>query len=344
MADLSKITVESLPEAALLVRRWRVAQANAAARHYIPALREEGPLPQGLRPLLAGPGQGGSFTEEGNTYLFRRTDGEEAGELLVLFRPAPQATLSESQLDGLLRQLRQLLGELVVQCGGGRPADAGAVQKSLHRMFRLVENVEFLRDCAAGAPPCWNPVTIDLAGLCRKTAEGGIPLLREIGVQLKWDGPPSLLASGDPELLRRMVLELIANAARAVGRGQIWLGLRAVGDRAVLSLSDSGEALTQRQLSAMLEQDPGSGLPLPGQGAGLGLAVVRQIAALHGGSVLVEWSRGSPLVVISLPLGTGEARTQVKAPILQRDGGMSPFLVSLSELLPPVLFEQEARD
>ena len=53
MADLSKITVESLPEAALLVRRWRVAQANAAARHYIPALREEGPLPQGLRPLLS---------------------------------------------------------------------------------------------------------------------------------------------------------------------------------------------------------------------------------------------------------------------------------------------------
>ena len=153
--------------------------------------------------------------------------------------------------------------------------------------------------------------------------------------------PASLLIPGDPQLLQRMMLELVSNSARAIGRGEIFLRLRQQGDRAVLSLSDTGDLPSPRQLSAMLEQDTDQGVPMPGQGAGLGMAIVRQIVTLHRGAMLVEWSQGSPAVVISLPISPLEPRTEVNAPALQRDGGMSPLLVALSDLLPPVMFEED---
>ena len=342
MPDLSNIMVEAMPEGAVLIRRWRTERFNEEARLAFPGLREGGPLPEALRPMLTGEALGGTFSAGGSTYSFRRAVGEEAGEFLILFRPAPQTTLTDSQLDGLLRQLRELLGGLMVQWDGGR--QGSAAQKGLHRMFRLIDNLQFLRDCAGAGELRFSPVTMDLAGLCRQTAEAAGTVLREIGVQVDWEGPASLLIPGDPELLRRMLLELIANAARSAGRGQLRLRLRAQGDRALLSLSDSGSAATRRQLAAMLEGGGGEELPLPGQGAGLGLAVVREIAALHDAAMLVEWSEGAPAVVLSFPAGAGEARTPVRGPALQRDGGLSPLLVALSDLLPPALFEQEGRD
>ena len=344
MPELTSIMMESLPEAAILVRHWRLESLNSTAAYYLPDLREGGLLPETLRPLAAGQAMGGTFTAGGNTYTFRRVEGEEEGEFVLLFRPAPQTALTDSQLDGTLRQLRQLLGELMVQCGGPRPAEEGAVQKNLHRLFRLVDNVEFLRACTGGGGLYWNPVTLDLAGLCRQTVEGSSSVLQEIGVRVIWDGPQSLLLSGDSELLRRMLLELISNSARAVGHGEVWLRLRSQGDRAILSLSDSGVSVTQQQLAAMLEQNPGHGLPLPGQGAGLGMAIIRQIVALHRGAMLVEWSQGAPTVILSLPAGLSDTRTQVRTPPLQRDGGLSPLLVALSDLLPAALFEQEGQD
>ena len=343
MPDLNNFHMESMPEAAVLVRRWLVESANALARHYLPALEPGRPLPRELRPLIEIHSDGGTFTAGRSTYQFRRTNGEEEGDALLLFCPAPQTALTDGQLDGALRQLRQLLSELMAQCGS-QPQSAGAVQKSLHRMFRLLDNLELLRACSGGGGLYLRPVTLDLAGLCRQTSEEANTVLREIGVSVACETPASLLISGDPELLRRMLLELIANSARAAGHGTVWLRLRPQGDRAVLTISDSGAPLTQRQLAAMLEQDAGDQLPLPGQGAGLGMAVVRRIAALHQGAVLVEWSHGAPTVIFSLPAGPGEARTQVQTPALQRDGGLSPLLVALSDLLPAALFEQEGRD
>lgn len=340
MAELSSFLIDAFPEAAVLVRRWRVERANAMARHYLPSLQEGEPLPQELRPLLE-TGEGtGTFASGLSTYAFRRVTGETGGEMLLLFRPAPQTALTDMQLDGALRQLRQLLGELMTQCGG-KEAAGGAVQKSLHRMFRLVDNLDFLRANAGGGGLYVKRVTMDLAGLCRQVTGAAGSVLREIGVAIGCEVPASLLIPGDPQLLQRMMLELISNSARAIGRGEIFLRLRQQGDRAVLSLSDTGDLPSPRQLSAMLEQDTDQGVPMPGQGAGLGMAIVRQIVTLHRGAMLVEWSQGSPAVVISLPISPLEPRTEVNAPALQRDGGMSPLLVALSDLLPPVMFEED---
>ena len=337
MPDLNNFHMESMPEAAVLVRHWLVESANALARHYLPALEPGRPLPRELRPLIDIHSDGGTFTAGRSTYQFRRTNGEEEGDALLLFCPAPQTALTDGQLDGALRQLRQLLSELMAQCGS-QPQSAGAVQKSLHRMFRLLDNLELLRACSGGGGLYLRPVTLDLAGLCRQTSEEANTVLREIGVSVACETPASLLISGDPELLRRLLLGLIANAARACPEGRLTLSARRAGSRALLTLSDDGPLPDQRQLDALLSRSDREDIPLPGQGAGLGLTIARDIVALHNGSLLVEWGQSSPIVVVSLPTGPMDGRTSVRSPRVQADGGLDPVLVELADVLPAEAF------
>lgn len=77
---------------------------------------------------------------------------------------------------------------------------------------------------------------------------------------------PSLLIQGDIPLLQRMLLGLISNSVQTMRGGVVLLSLRRQGDRAVLSLTDSGERPSDRQLAALLQQDTDQAIPQPGQG------------------------------------------------------------------------------
>ena len=181
---------------------------------------------------------------------------------------------------------------------------------------------------------------LDLDGLCRETASRARDALAEAGVALDYEGEAGgLLIPGDPVLLRRMLLGLISNAAQACPEGRLTLALRRAGNRALLTLSDNGPLPDQRQLDALLSRPRSEEeLPLPGQGAGLGLTIARDIVALHGGSLLVEWGQSSPILVVSLPTGPLDGRTSVRSPRVQTDGGLDPVLVELADVLPARLF------
>lgn len=179
---------------------------------------------------------------------------------------------------------------------------------------------------------------MDLAGLCRQTMEEASAVLEGLGVFPRFDSPlSSLIVSGDLQLLRRMLLELISNAVRAGARGTIRLTLKKQGRRAALSLSADGATATQRQLCSMLQQDSCQSIPAPESGAGLGLSVVRRILDLHGGAMLTELGQSSSFLF--LPIAAPESLSKEPAPIpLQTDGGLSPLLAALADVLPADLF------
>ena len=183
---------------------------------------------------------------------------------------------------------------------------------------------------------------MDLDDLCRQTVSDAYGLLKEAGVKLEYESVCNgLIIPGDQALLQHLLLELLANSARAVGEGRCILSLRRQGDRALLSLSDSGPLLSQKELGALLGQGEPE-IPLPGQGAGLGLAVSRHIVALHRGALLMDLGQSaSPSVVVSLPTGPLDPRPSVRTPRLQRNGGLNPVLVALSDVLPASLFALE---
>lgn len=323
--------VEALGEAAVLLRGDRTAAFSPMALHYLPQLRP-GEAPPPCLPLPRRPG-GGVFSSGLSAYSYTCSPLEEAW--LIIFRPAPQSDLTDTQLDGALRQLRQFMGEFLVELPQQPGPEGAPFRKSFYRMFRLLDNLEYLHQPPGEAPRA----PLDLAGLCRQTAADAAPLLLEGGITLDYACPDaSLIVPGDPVLLRRMVLELVANSARAVGKGTVHLHLRSQGGRALLTLSDTGQAPTQRQLAAMLQQDADHNIPAPGAGAGLGLSIVRRIVAAHRGAMLVEWGGGAPTTLVSLPTGPLEARTTLGTSVC-RDGGLSPLLTALSDVLPVSVFE-----
>lgn len=343
MLDLIQSLVEALPEGVVQIRGGLVRACSSRARQYLPQLAVGAPVPAVLTLPEEDGGGAGEFSQEGAAYAYSYSAA--GGELLVLVRPIDESALTGRQLEGLVYQLRTLLGDVLAEVGPATAEEGGQVRaaafgKTFHRLFRLLDNLELLQETVS-----FHPVTMDLAGLCRHVEELAAPLLREAEVSLEYHSPESgLLIPGDPALLQKLLLGLIANAARASERGSVVLGLRRQGTRAVLTVSHSGPPADGPHLDALLQPGVGGELPLPGQGAGLGLSVARRIASLHGGSLLMEWGRSAPAAVVSLPTGPLAGRVTVRTPEPQRSGGLDPVLMELSDLLPARVFGLEGLD
>ena len=161
------------------------------------------------------------------------------------------------------------------------------------------------------------------------------------------DGPAKKRAAALPrfgdvpfQLLQKLLLELIANAARAAGRGgRLHLTLARHGAQALLSLSGDGAQDSGRPLAELLLDGgaPVSHIPQPGEGAGIGLALVQRILTLHGGALVME-RQGGVRTTVSLPTVKAGSPMRVDTPNADYSGGFSPELSALSDLLPDRMF------
>lgn len=340
MPDFIQSLLDAFPEGVVRIRGGLVRSCSDRARRYLPQLAVGEPVPAEL--ALSGEDGGGAGEFSRGTAVYAYSYSAAGGEIIVLIRPVAERALTGRQLEGLVYQLRALLGDILAEVGPstaeeGGPVPAAAFSKTFHRLFRLLDNLELLQETVS-----FRPETVDLAGLCRHVEATAAPLLREAGVSLEYRSQETgLLIPGDPALLQKLLLELIANAAQASERGRVFLGLRRQGGRALLTVSHSGSPADGRRLDALLQPGIGEELPLPGQGAGLGLSAARCIAALHKGSLLMEWGRSAPGAVVSLPTGPLDGQTTVRTPGPWRDGGLDPVLMELSDLLPARVFGLE---
>jgi signal transduction histidine kinase len=100
---------------------------------------------------------------------------------------------------------------------------------------------------------------------------------------------------GDARLLRRLVRNLLDNAQRH-GRPPTRVELRHNGPRAWLAVIDAGEGIPPSERERVFL--PFHRLRGDRQGAGLGLALVRQIARLHGGDASVMPRPDAPSCII----------------------------------------------
>ncbi|HEY2591875.1 MAG TPA: PAS domain-containing sensor histidine kinase [Steroidobacteraceae bacterium] len=129
-------------------------------------------------------------------------------------------------------------------------------------------------------------------------------------------GTEPLLIHGDPDRLMQVFSNLLTNAINYTERGgHITLEARREGDNAVVTVSDTGIGIPPGALTSVFEMfsqlHPGA----QGEaGLGIGLALVRQLVQMHGGSVAAASEgagRGSTFTV-RLPL-IGAAATRSAA-------------------------------
>jgi len=111
--------------------------------------------------------------------------------------------------------------------------------------------------------------------------------------------PVTLL--GDPDRLGQILANLTSNALRHTPPGgEIRIAARAEDGSALLSVSDDGEGIRPEDLPHVFTPFWRTDSSRFSGGAGLGLAIVRELAEAHGGSVELESSPGKGTAVIVL--------------------------------------------
>jgi PAS domain S-box-containing protein len=115
---------------------------------------------------------------------------------------------------------------------------------------------------------------------------------------------------GDEHRLQQVAWNLLSNAVKYTpGGGHVAIAIARDGPRAVLRVTDNGEGIAPAFLPHVFEPFRQGASRTMRSGLGLGLAIVRQLVDLHGGSIAVESEgagRGSSFTV-SLPLAIGTA-------------------------------------
>ncbi|MGE4367568.1 PAS-domain containing protein [Thermomonas sp.] len=138
-------------------------------------------------------------------------------------------------------------------------------------------------------------------------------LAAERGLQLRYV-PTRAWVHSDPQLLRRVLQNFLANAVRYTARGRILLGVRRRDGRLCIEVHDTGPGIPDAQREAIFEEfRRGDGAP--GQGLGLGLAIARRIAGLLGSEISLrsQPGRGSCFGLCLAAVGAQPQRPPVRA-------------------------------
>ncbi|MFZ5633601.1 MAG: ATP-binding protein [Bacillota bacterium] len=104
-----------------------------------------------------------------------------------------------------------------------------------------------------------------------------------------------LLARGDPDRLKQVVINLVDNAVRfSPADGAVEIEGKEEGDRVRVLVRDRGPGLAEEERQLVWERfyKLDSSRTARGSGSGLGLAIARQIVDLHGGDIGVESTPG----------------------------------------------------
>lgn len=130
---------------------------------------------------------------------------------------------------------------------------------------------------------------VDAAAIVREAAAAAALGGARIEARVEPDLPP---ISGDPLRLRQALDNLIDNALVHSGSSApVVVGAATDGARVRVYVSDAGVGIPERDQERILEA--GVRLRADVRGSGLGLALVRAVAAAHGGRLVVESSPGA---------------------------------------------------
>jgi signal transduction histidine kinase/DNA-binding response OmpR family regulator len=149
---------------------------------------------------------------------------------------------------------------------------------------------------------------------------------KSIHIQVETDGAGEIEA--DAGKLKQMVLNLVSNAIKFTPElGAVTIKALRHRDHVEVSVSDTGIGIADEDRARLFEpfQQVDSGSDRRQQGTGLGLALTRRFARLHGGDVRLESQLGKGSVfIVSLPLQAHQEGTQERNAMPVTVGGGDP--------------------
>jgi signal transduction histidine kinase len=188
-------------------------------------------------------------------------------------------------------------GSIEGMIDGLYPADRPQLERLLaetKQLERLIEDLRTLSLADAGALPLHREPT-DLASLAADVVAGFEAQARAESVELRTDASGGPTLDLDPHRIRQVVANLVSNALRHTpSGGWIEVRVRSQPNAAVLEVADSGRGMDADAAAHAFDRFWRSG---DAAGAGLGLAIVRDLVQAHGGEATLESSPGAGTTV-----------------------------------------------
>ncbi len=217
-------------------------------------------------------------------------------------RPDPLAPLDAMQdaqrrfVSNAAHQLRTPLAAMQVELESSlRQHDPQAQQLALSGtlagLARLQHLVNQLLMLSRSEDPHGSALPLrplDLAALARGVVERYADRALAAGVDLGYDGPDDgVQVQGDPQLLREALGNLLDNALRyGASRGVITLGVRQEVEGTQVWVDDDGAGIAEAERARVTERFYRASSD--GDGCGLGLAIVAEIAQRHGATLMID--------------------------------------------------------
>lgn len=146
----------------------------------------------------------------------------------------------------------------------------------------------------------------DLTRMIEQVVSEFGPMLAEQNLTCRADLPPKLPCACDPDKLARVLDNLLRNACHYSTPGtEVTITAAAEEDTAVLTVENAGRTIPPEKLARIFEQFyrlDESRASRTG-GAGLGLAIAKQIVELHGGAITAASADDHITFTVRLPLG-----------------------------------------
>ncbi len=229
-------------------------------------------------------------------------------EINGLLRRLEQALVSQRnfvsdaahQLRTPIAALQAQVEAVVTEAGAEKRVRLAGILSATQRLSHLVSQLLVLARAEPGLAEA-QPV-IDLADMARTLADEWLPRAIENGIDLGFE-LTAAPTRGNTVLLEELLSNLIDNALRHTpAGGTITIACGQTADSAWLAVEDSGPGLAANQRERVFERFYRT--QASGEGCGLGLAIVREIACQHGGEAHAEQSAtlGGASFVVNLPL------------------------------------------
>ncbi len=252
----------------------------------------------------------------------------------------------------MLGPLEDLLTAADAPLTPAQHTNAEAAHRNALRLLKLVNTLlDFSRIEAGRFTETVEPV--DLAALTTDLTSSFRSVIEKAGMQLLVrSNPLSELVNVDQEMWEKIVLNLLSNAFKYTLTGQITVTLsqtsRKTGqDQIMLTVADTGVGIPADQLDHIFnrfyratasstggsQQQRFSGRSF--EGTGIGLALVKELVELQGGTISVssEVGRGS-VFTVCLPLQTPASRPTLEIPSVRpRTLTAVPYVAEAAQLI-----------
>jgi signal transduction histidine kinase len=228
----------------------------------------------------------------------------------------------------LAHELRNPLGplrsglDLLLRRKSGEAAVArtlSSMDRQLHHMVRLIDDLLDISRVSRGLLEL-KKAPADVGEIVASTVESLRPAFERRHQQLTLERSERIEALADATRVAQIVTNLLTNASKFTPEnGRITVGVEREGDQVLIRVTDSGAGIPADQIDrifgmfARVKREDGDGA----MGLGIGLALARRLAEMHGGalSVASPGENAGSTFTLSLPVlppaATAVAPTQV---------------------------------